>query len=183
MVILIIDNISSIQIFWPTWGGGGWQKFVNHFFDQDTLCGVSKLDARVISLIRPHRADPTPENSVCPPPLRGGQTFSQLDTLCRVSKLDARHIWLIAKGISPIWPPRAEKSPKNSVCPPPDGGSNISLVEIPFVGCLNLMQEISDAFQKESAQTDPPGLRKPQKWPKTAIFEGFWGFWQIINGF
>jgi hypothetical protein len=53
-----------------------------------------------------------------PPPLRQGQTFSRLGyPLCGV-KLDAGDFWLIPKGISLIRPPRAEKTPKNSVCPP-----------------------------------------------------------------
>ena len=51
-----------------------------------------------------------------------------------------------------------EKTPDNSVCPPPEGGSNIFSAGIPFVVCLNLMQEISDSLQKESAQTEPPNL-------------------------
>ena len=38
-----------------------------------------------------------------------------------------------------------------------------SFFMIPFVGCLHLGQEISDSTQKESAQTDPPGLRKHPK--------------------
>ena len=56
-----------------------------------------------------------------------------------------------------------EKTPDNSVCHPPEGGSNIFSAGIPFVVCLNLMREISDSLQKESAQTEPPGLRKHPK--------------------
>ena len=35
--------------------------------------------------------------------------------------------------------------------------------QIPFVGYINLMQEISESLQKELAQTEPPGLRKVPK--------------------
>ena len=84
---------------------------------------------------------------------RGGRKspsfFSFSDTLCGVSKLVWRVIWLIAKRISQNRPPQAEKTPKNRVRPPLRGGGrkcppHIFLTGIPFVGCLNMGQEISE---------------------------------------
>ena len=87
--------------------------------------------------------------------------------LCGVSSLEAGDFWVIAKEISPNQGPYAEKTSKNSVCPPLRWGlkrpPTIFLAGIDFVGFLNLMQEIFDSMQKESACFDLPILRKRPK--------------------
>ena len=101
----------------------GAEKAPHNFFGWDSLCGVSKHDARDfwlnakgISLFRPPRVEKSHKNSVC-----GVKHFFGLDTLCRVSVLDVQDFWLIPKEISPKRPPWAEKTPQISVCSPLGG--------------------------------------------------------------